>query len=114
IHPRHSVTSGLSAAAPRAGFTRPLHDALPIFAEEILLSRGGADIGRVTPTLSAASIDLNPHQLEAAIFALESLPFGGCILGDERSEEHTSELQSRENLVCRLLLEKKNALQRPL
>src|SRR5271165_2319116 len=29
-------------------------------------------------------------------------------LGDaERSEEHTSELQSRENIVCRLLLEKK-------
>src|SRR5690606_41821925 len=30
-----------------------------------------------------------------------------AILG--RSEEHTSELQSRENLVCRLLLEKKNS-----
>src|SRR5690606_41798742 len=29
-----------------------------------------------------------------------------CNLG-KRSEEHTSELQSRENLVCRLLLEKK-------
>src|SRR5690606_41967469 len=28
----------------------------------------------------------------------------------ERSEEHTSELQSRENLVCRLLLEKKNRM----
>src|SRR5690606_41317599 len=28
--------------------------------------------------------------------------------GSTRSEEHTSELQSRENLVCRLLLEKKN------
>ena len=27
---------------------------------------------------------------------------------DFRSEEHTSELQSRRNLVCRLLLEKKN------
>src|SRR5690606_39878998 len=27
----------------------------------------------------------------------------------KRSEEHTSELQSRENLVCRLLLEKKNS-----
>src|SRR3712207_8234414 len=27
---------------------------------------------------------------------------------DERSEEHTSELQSRQYLVCRLLLEKKN------
>src|SRR5436309_8773442 len=29
------------------------------------------------------------------------------IFGVDRSEEHTSELQSRENLVCRLLLEKK-------
>src|SRR6266536_6041582 len=29
---------------------------------------------------------------------------------DERSEEHTSELQSRVDLVCRLLLEKKNNL----
>src|SRR5690606_40358090 len=29
-----------------------------------------------------------------------------------RSEEHTSELQSRENLVCRLLLEKKNTTSR--
>src|SRR5438046_3978410 len=28
--------------------------------------------------------------------------------GDDRSEEHTSELQSLTNLVCRLLLEKKN------
>src|SRR2546430_13689117 len=28
-------------------------------------------------------------------------------LGDLRSEEHTSELQSQSNLVCRLLLEKK-------
>src|SRR5690606_40096041 len=30
------------------------------------------------------------------------------LAGVVRSEEHTSELQSRENLVCRLLLEKKN------
>src|SRR3989475_8739244 len=29
-------------------------------------------------------------------------------MDDERSEEHTSELQSQSNLVCRLLLEKKN------
>src|SRR5690606_41038155 len=33
--------------------------------------------------------------------------FARLPLGDSRSEEHTSELQSRENLVCRLLLEKK-------
>src|SRR5690606_39605363 len=33
-------------------------------------------------------------------------------LMSSRSEEHTSELQSRENLVCRLLLEKKKRVQR--
>src|SRR3712207_8268203 len=32
---------------------------------------------------------------------------GGAGSGDGRSEEHTSELQSRQYLVCRLLLEKK-------
>src|SRR5690606_41007760 len=31
-------------------------------------------------------------------------------IGQDRSEEHTSELQSRENLVCRLLLEKKKKI----
>src|SRR5688572_32547582 len=31
-----------------------------------------------------------------------------------RSEEHTSELQSQSNLVCRLLLEKKNIIIKPL
>src|SRR5690606_40370330 len=43
--------------------------------------------------------------------ALAGMLIGGTIgfvLGI-RSEEHTSELQSRENLVCSLLLEKKNA-----
>src|SRR2546427_3878532 len=32
-----------------------------------------------------------------------------CVLRHARSEEHTSELQSQSNLVCRLLLEKKKA-----
>src|SRR5438034_5163013 len=39
---------------------------------------------------------------------------GSVSFGDPRSEEHTSELQSHSDLVCRLLLEKKNALLRPL
>src|SRR5690606_39627828 len=34
---------------------------------------------------------------------------GGVLVHPGRSEEHTSELQSRENLVCRLLLEKKHS-----
>src|SRR5690606_40122445 len=39
---------------------------------------------------------------------VQMLVFTGS-LHDPRSEEHTSELQSRENLVCRLLLEKKKS-----
>src|SRR3712207_7046030 len=36
--------------------------------------------------------------------------YGSCIIKVSRSEEHTSELQSRQYLVCRLLLEKKNTM----
>src|SRR3989442_7796183 len=43
----------------------------------------------------AAKVDLIPH-------GIPDMPFV-----DPRSEEHTSELQSRPHLVCRLLLEKK-------
>src|SRR2546427_5474845 len=37
-----------------------------------------------------------------------SARFGIIFMAGSRSEEHTSELQSQSNLVCRLLLEKKN------
>src|SRR2546430_13606605 len=36
------------------------------------------------------------------------------LLSDDRSEEHTSELQSQSNLVCRLLLDKKKETQQVL
>src|SRR5690606_41362362 len=51
--------------------------------------------------------DVKKHLLER-VTAAEGLEkyLGAKYPG--RSEEHTSELQSRENLVCRLLLEKKN------
>src|SRR5256886_11354546 len=39
---------------------------------------------------------------------------GGVSPPGSRSEEHTSELQSQSNLVCRLLLEKKNTNMKPL
>src|SRR5258706_8904821 len=45
---------------------------------------------------------------EQAIASLYDAPMLGVVAADEvRSEEHTSELQSLTNLVCRLLLEKK-------
>src|SRR3712207_7734593 len=41
-------------------------------------------------------------------YIVRSMRYGGLeILRPQRSEEHTSELQSRQYLVCRLLLEKK-------
>src|SRR5438093_6613883 len=42
------------------------------------------------------------------VLAFESTSFRHMNLAEGRSEEHTSELQSLTNLVCRLLLEKKN------
>src|SRR2546427_9494353 len=45
---------------------------------------------------------------EPAHFQLVMGVDGGVPATPERSEEHTSELQSQSNLVCRLLLEKKN------
>src|SRR5690606_40912021 len=58
----------------------------------------------------AASIKkaLNLFQLPVTISLLAAVFDNGLKLESQtRSEEHTSELQSRENLVCRLLLEKK-------
>src|SRR5688572_33038519 len=63
-------------------YTLSLHDALPIFHN----GQGAS----VSSTLS--------HRLGST---RRTQPVG------ERSEEHTSELQSQSNLVCRLLLEKK-------
>src|SRR3712207_8565124 len=46
-------------------------------------------------------------QLWTPLFIMAILTGVGTAIGSLRSEEHTSELQSRQYLVCRLLLEKK-------
>src|SRR2546430_11996687 len=53
--------------------------------------------------------DLDFQQPSGAL-ATERQHFIGMALGVIRSEEHTSELQSQSNLVCRLLLEKKKKI----
>src|SRR5256885_12587248 len=72
-------------------YTLSLHDALPI-------SEGD----RVT--FEAANI----VPLAYLTVFCDYINVGVLILQEVRSEEHTSELQSPCNLVCRLLLEKKN------
>src|SRR5690625_6500734 len=55
-----------------------------------------------------ASLMKSPHDTSAARFGHQgSLPANSNWRQASRSEEHTSELQSRGHLVCRLLLEKK-------
>src|SRR3712207_8149044 len=78
-------------------YTLSLHDALPIFAVV-----GGDAFGAVGATLT-----------DAQRLAGETPPGAVRIGGgtEPRSEEHTSELQSRQYLVCRLLLEKKHSIQ---
>src|SRR5687768_18081266 len=72
-----------------------LHDALPISTRAV--TDAGAGLFARVERLRAALAKPQPGYLEANLG-----------LDDVRSEEHTSELQSRLHLVCRLLLEKKN------
>src|SRR6266498_2652094 len=64
----------------------------------------GAAAGWVIPLSMAYVGDVTPYERRQPILARY---LTGQISGQLRSEEHTSELQSRPHLVCRLLLEKK-------
>src|SRR2546430_10263997 len=83
--------------------------------------RCGADVSGVQASIATAVVHQHappaPAALQAAqLDAVRQATLGEYeILGElgrggmaTRSEEHTSELQSQSNLVCRLLLEKKN------
>src|SRR5207302_8807911 len=78
-----------------------LHDALPIFPPPLEAIHSRAS--HVRPSY-ALPWKTNPAKLGLAAFSPSTILAACCW---SRSEEHTSELQSRENLVCRLLLEKK-------
>src|SRR5512141_1663764 len=52
-------------------------------AAEALTARGGGGTSRLAPALAHSAVDLNPHQIEAAAFALAALPTGGAVLADE-------------------------------
>src|SRR5438034_4897391 len=84
-----SLTSSFSFNDPPTTdiYTLSLHDALPIF------------------TLTCAT--QMPHATRTIIADLIEMPESDL----RRSEEHTSELQSHSDLVCRLLLEKKKKKQ---
>src|SRR5690606_12356593 len=95
-------TMRISHQFPPSHHTSPL---LEQFAKDVAAETDG----KVEVQLFGAAQLYKPQQHHAAVASgqieaaiILSIQWGG------RSEEHTSELQSRENLVCRLLLEKKN------
>src|SRR5436190_11071912 len=75
-------------------YTLSLHDALPIWFHRVFLTMCGGSARRTAkPDFTRRS------------------PHSGGRRRSGRSEEHTSELQSHSDLVCRLLLEKKKIIQ---
>src|SRR5206468_11218182 len=98
---------------PSEPYTLSLHDALPIFADRVRVSeelaQEPAARDRKHDGIAREFPQAHPeHGRDPLLQAL-----GGGQDADHlgaaglRSEEHTSELQSRSDLVCRLLLEKK-------
>src|SRR3712207_9279893 len=74
------------------------------------LFRSGGVPGQLAPQRPEQGLELQrPAEVELLQFAPGGAHRCGGLLGADhaRSEEHTSELQSRQYLVCRLLLEKK-------
>ena len=53
------------------------------FAHDLTRQHGTNDVGRLSQALFDASVDLNPHQIEAALFALKSPLSKGVLLADE-------------------------------
>src|SRR5439155_23399849 len=84
-----------TATAPPAIYTLSLHDALPIF----FAVQGG-------PVPGAAGTEAHSPR-RSVLYRSDGKGRFTDVTAGSRSEEHTSELQSRGQLVCRLLLEKK-------
>src|SRR3712207_7215275 len=80
-------------------YTLSLHDALPISRPSTSVFESAAGALADGPTQTISSPSTTSASPAASVFV-------------DRSEEHTSELQSRQYLVCRLLLEKKKNTQR--
>src|SRR5438874_8912824 len=87
-------------------YTLSLHDALPISAQDLSFIQAQG-ITMLVAVRSASAVRLQARLLDPSKFA-SSTGLETLTLDLDRSEEHTSELQSRRDLVCRLLLEKKN------
>src|SRR5690554_7789484 len=83
-------------------YTLSLHDALPI-SDFVILS---SDLEFLDPIIETGASEVRDGHFRVVFFGRQVAELTKPEMRD-RSEEHTSELQSRPHLVCRLLLEKK-------
>src|SRR5690606_41987442 len=93
--------------APTPLYTLSLHDALPIL---VPATSGSIRFGDAELTSMRTHYPPAVRNRIQAVFQDPYSSLNPSMTVEDivtRSEEHTSELQSRENLVCRLLLEKK-------
>src|SRR5690606_41737476 len=90
-----------------------LPDALPIYLVDADVARHLGALAVDVAGVEGRDVRVGDGRVLLAELLAEELDRGLLLAAEEpehepeRSEEHTSELQSRENLVCRLLLEKK-------
>src|SRR2546430_8931445 len=82
-------------------YTLSLHDALPISQKSWAADK------KFPPLLWNFGVTLVERAVIEAFNKHLGINFPQSLRENRRSEEHTSELQSQSNLVCRLLLEKK-------
>src|SRR5690606_31667828 len=98
-----------TAAAKRDAFSTTSGNMRDRLATTIASSPASAAVhplnSEASPTPAVAA---NTATATVASTMLRCTSVSAPSTSERRSEEHTSELQSRENLVCRLLLEKKN------
>lgn len=92
------------------------------FAHDLTRRHAPNDIGRLSQSLFDASVDLNPHQIEAALFALKSPLSKGVLLADEVGLgktieagivlcQHWSERKRRLLVICPASLRKQWAME---
>ena len=77
------------------------------FAHELTLQRPAADVDRLSASLFNATVDLNPHQIDAALFALKSPLSKGVLLADEVGLGKTIEASL---VLCQLWAERRRRL----
>src|SRR5207248_4542100 len=106
----HAVPSAYTAHAPSRTHTPSLHDALPIymFVTDLYVSSATEEVKAPFFRRHVKLADLVVFSRQFASMVKAGVPIVQTLESlAERSEEHTSELQSPYDLVCRLLLEKK-------